>query len=99
MCDPELDMFMRFVSGFDLQAKTKSEEQDLGDFAFPPTPKHWVAICDSPVATLLESCGSVEHFWNTSRNPPYAYYLYYLHANLATLNQLRKSKGMSMCWR
>jgi len=29
-----------------------------------------------------------EH-WTTVENPPYAYYLYYMYANLTVLNQLR----------
>lgn len=29
-----------------------------------------------------------EH-WTTDENPPYAYYLYYMYANLTVLNQLR----------
>jgi len=27
--------------------------------------------------------------WTTDENPPYAYYLYYMYANLTVLNQLR----------
>ena len=33
--------------------------------------------------------------WDTSENPPYAYYLYYLHVNLRVLNELRNSRGMN----
>lgn len=33
--------------------------------------------------------------WNSSRNPPYSYYLYYLYANLASLNQWRKRRGFN----
>lgn len=28
--------------------------------------------------------------WDDEENPPYAYYLYYMYANMVTLNQLRK---------
>eukprot|EP01133_Synstelium_polycarpum_P008425 gene8425-9911_t len=31
--------------------------------------------------------------WATEHNPPYTYYLYYLYANLYTLNKLREEKG------
>jgi AMP deaminase len=27
--------------------------------------------------------------WNTDENPPYSYYLYYMWANIITLNQYR----------
>lgn len=28
--------------------------------------------------------------WNISENPPYGYYLYYMHANISVLNHFRK---------
>jgi len=64
------------------------------DSAVPPTPKYWVAIPDRP---LIESRGNIECLWNSENNPPIGYYMYYMYANLATLNELRKSKGMSTC--
>ena len=33
--------------------------------------------------------------WTEPQNPPYGYYLYYLYANIHTLNQLRESRGLS----
>jgi AMP deaminase len=33
--------------------------------------------------------------WNTSLNPPYSYYLYYMFANMVSLNQWRKTRGFS----
>ena len=30
------------------------------------------------------------HNWTTNENPPYSYYLYYMYANIAQLNRLRK---------
>lgn len=33
--------------------------------------------------------------WDTSGNPPYSYYLYYLHLNLIALNKLRCSLGFN----
>jgi AMP deaminase len=31
-------------------------------------------------------------YWTTNLNPPYSYYLYYMFANMATLNQWRKAR-------
>ncbi|CAI5756565.1 unnamed protein product [Candida verbasci] len=33
--------------------------------------------------------------WNSATNPPYSYYLYYLYANIATLNNLRLKNKMN----
>lgn len=33
--------------------------------------------------------------WTHAENPPYGYWLYYMYANLCTLNQLRVARGMS----
>ncbi|KAM7541544.1 hypothetical protein Aperf_G00000019809 [Anoplocephala perfoliata] len=32
--------------------------------------------------------------WNHIENPPYAYYIFYMYANIAVLNQLRQHRGM-----
>ncbi|KAJ1500547.1 AMP deaminase [Coelomomyces lativittatus] len=34
-------------------------------------------------------------YWNTDLNPPYSYYLYYIYANMTTLNQWRKMRGFN----
>ncbi|KAK5582376.1 hypothetical protein RB653_003959 [Dictyostelium firmibasis] len=34
--------------------------------------------------------------WSSEHNPPYTYYLYYLYANLYTLNQFREEKGLNI---
>ncbi|ODQ64175.1 AMP deaminase [Nadsonia fulvescens var. elongata DSM 6958] len=34
-------------------------------------------------------------FWDSSYNPPYSYYLYYLYANMTSLNTWRKQRGFS----
>jgi AMP deaminase len=34
--------------------------------------------------------------WTNVENPPYYYYAYYVYANLAILNQYRKSRGMNI---
>jgi len=33
--------------------------------------------------------------WTSEHNPPYTYYLFYLHANLQTLNKFREEKGLN----
>ncbi|XP_046649606.1 AMP deaminase 2-like isoform X5 [Daphnia pulicaria] len=33
--------------------------------------------------------------WTEEENPPYAYYVYYVYANMCVLNQFRKSRGMN----
>ncbi|CAH4034184.1 unnamed protein product [Pieris brassicae] len=43
---------------------------------------------------LSENMRSPEE-WDDEENPPYAYYLYYMYANMVTLNQLRKERGMN----
>ena len=35
------------------------------------------------------------HDWNTKQNPPYSYWLYYLFANMASLNVWRKQRGFN----
>nr|CAB3221499.1 AMP deaminase 2 [Phallusia mammillata] len=34
--------------------------------------------------------------WTAVDNPPYSYYVYYMYANIVTLNQLRKERGMTL---
>ncbi|ORX92910.1 AMP deaminase [Basidiobolus meristosporus CBS 931.73] len=34
--------------------------------------------------------------WNTALNPPYTYYLYYMFANIASLNHWRKDRGFNV---
>lgn len=33
--------------------------------------------------------------WNTKQNPPYTYWIYYMYANMASLNQFRKRRGFN----
>ena len=33
--------------------------------------------------------------WDRNENPPYVYYLYYLYANIQSLNIIRKNKGLN----
>lgn len=44
---------------------------------------------------IFKGSGNVPAEWTSSQNPPYSYYLYYLYANLYTLNHLRQSRGLS----
>ena len=34
--------------------------------------------------------------WTSPENPPYAYYCYYMWANITSLNQYRKERGLSI---
>lgn len=80
--DPILHQFVECISGFDT----------VDDESKPETRQH-------PPPSDGISSGS-QHpppsAWTHSDNPPYAYYMYYLWANMARLNQLRKSLGMSL---
>ena len=35
------------------------------------------------------------NLWSSNMNPPYAYWMYYIYANLCSLNQWRKNRGFS----
>ncbi|GET91598.1 adenosine monophosphate deaminase, putative [Leishmania tarentolae] len=35
------------------------------------------------------------HDWNSDLNPPYSYYMYYMWANITSLNEFRASRGLS----
>lgn len=35
--------------------------------------------------------------WDIVKNPSYTYYIYYMYANIAVLNQLRRSVTLSLC--
>lgn len=37
----------------------------------------------------------VPKLWSYSQNPPYSYYLYYLYANMTSLNHMRKKRGFN----
>ncbi|BGP55329.1 AMP deaminase [Rhodotorula sphaerocarpa] len=36
--------------------------------------------------------------WNTTQNPPYAYWLYFLYANITSLNNWRHERGFNTFW-
>lgn len=37
----------------------------------------------------------IPQLWNSYQNPPYSYYLYYLYANMTSLNSWRKQRGFN----
>eukprot|EP00796_Vickermania_ingenoplastis_P001552 gene1552-937_t len=43
---------------------------------------------------MLPLDNTFPHDWNTDDNPPYGMYLYYLWANIASLNEFRASRGL-----
>jgi hypothetical protein len=44
---------------------------------------------------IFKGSGLLPNEWNSTQNPPYSYYIYYIYANLYTLNHLRQSRGFS----
>ena len=38
---------------------------------------------------MFNNDAAIPEHWTSDENPPYAYYLYYMYANLTVLNQLR----------
>jgi AMP deaminase len=40
--------------------------------------------------TMFDKNAPFPQDWTSEENPPYAYYLYYMYANLTVLNQLRR---------
>ncbi|XP_059806100.1 AMP deaminase 2-like isoform X2 [Hypanus sabinus] len=49
-------------------------------------PEHHIFNADSPLPVN----------WTEDDNPPYAYYLYYMYANMTVLNHLRKKRGFNV---
>jgi AMP deaminase len=50
---------------------------------------------ESKVERRLYRKFPVPREWNTSQNPPYSYWIYYLFANIASLNVWRKHRGFN----
>nr|XP_021191882.2 AMP deaminase 2 [Helicoverpa armigera] len=46
------------------------------------------------ISNIVENMKTPE-MWDDEENPPYAYYLYYMYANMSVLNQLRKEQGLN----
>ena len=44
-----------------------------------------------PEHVMFDKHTPLPHNWTHSDNPPYAYYLYYMYANLVVLNNFRRS--------
>ncbi|KAF2354251.1 AMP deaminase [Trinorchestia longiramus] len=47
-----------------------------------------------PENPMLDKDTVPPQLWNDNENPPYAYYLYYMYANMCVLNRLRESRGL-----
>ena len=47
-----------------------------------------------PENPMLDKDTVPPQLWTDDENPPYAYYLYYMHANMCVLNKLRASRGL-----
>lgn len=73
---PELDAFLRDVSGFDCVGDEHAPERAAGARALAALP---------PPAR-----------WTSAEQPPYAYYLYYLNANIQSLNHFRLLTGRNV---
>ncbi|CAH0690398.1 unnamed protein product [Spodoptera exigua] len=48
-----------------------------------------------PENTMLPADMKTPDKWDDEENPPYAYYLYYMYANMTVLNQIRKEQGLN----
>nr|BAN21155.1 AMP deaminase [Riptortus pedestris] len=48
-----------------------------------------------PENPLFDKDVSTPDQWNDEENPPYAYYQYYMYANLTVLNHFRREKGLN----
>ncbi|XP_076066304.1 AMP deaminase isoform X3 [Oratosquilla oratoria] len=48
-----------------------------------------------PENTTLDKDSPFPENWTEKENPPYAYYLYYMYANMAVLNHLRSERGLN----
>ncbi|XP_049878137.1 AMP deaminase 2-like isoform X2 [Pectinophora gossypiella] len=49
-----------------------------------------------PENTLMGEKIKAPQDWDHEENPPYSYYIYYMYANMAVLNQIRKEQGLNM---
>ncbi|EFN59016.1 hypothetical protein CHLNCDRAFT_137692 [Chlorella variabilis] len=68
---PQLHLFLRGVSGFDLVDDESKPERRPNKHM--PNPRDW----------------------NSKHNPAYAYYAYYMYANLYVLNKMREARGLN----
>ncbi|CAF0860039.1 unnamed protein product [Didymodactylos carnosus] len=48
-----------------------------------------------PERPILTSDMPYPEAWSQKDNPPYVYYIFYMYANILTLNQLRRSRGLN----
>uniref|UniRef100_A0A336MIP2 AMP deaminase n=1 Tax=Culicoides sonorensis TaxID=179676 RepID=A0A336MIP2_CULSO len=48
-----------------------------------------------PENPLIDNEVNTPEMWTDEDNPPYAYYIYYMYANMTVLNHFRKERGMN----
>nr|XP_053633903.1 AMP deaminase 2-like [Cherax quadricarinatus] len=48
-----------------------------------------------PETSVMDKDTLPPQLWSNMENPPYAYYLYYMYANMCTLNQLRLERSLN----
>ncbi|XP_074652092.1 AMP deaminase 2-like isoform X2 [Tubulanus polymorphus] len=49
-----------------------------------------------PELSSFEKTSPLPQNWTSDENPPYAYYIFYMYANLTVLNHFRKERGMNL---
>jgi AMP deaminase len=89
--NPDLDRFLQEVSGFD-----SVDDESVAEPSLISVSPEEVRV-SRPVAVLAKSLTFVWCCvqWTSAENPPYAYQLFYFHANLVQLNALRRAKGLN----
>ena len=77
---PHLHLLLQQVVGFDCV-----DDESKPDTALPTSEHDWAR----------GGCPREPREWSTGTNPHYAYYTYYLYANLHVLNLFRQARGLS----
>lgn len=86
---PELSQFLQHVVGFD---SVDDESRPTGKLGGSGKGIYFAALA----LFLAHPCTVVVPAqWDGPEDPPYSYYLHYMASNLATLNQLRASRGLN----
>jgi AMP deaminase len=103
---PHLHKFLRQVSGFDSVDDESRPERQLC-LRYAPARLLLFGRTTFLTFSLLSRLGCAYHnnnhralppspeAWDVDENPPYAYWLYYMWANLVTLNRLREARGLN----
>jgi AMP deaminase len=98
---PHLHKFLRQVSGFDSVDDESRPERQLCLqhvpflFVFLSFPSFFFFLCFFLTFLIGRALPESPEAWDIEENPPYAYWLYYMWANLVTLNRLRESRGLN----